>query len=181
LESTKGAWIVQAPMSGFSRKQTVRFRPKEDIEYFFSKAVIDLPVMGQALCQSGLDVLAPLIQRAAHVGLVRGDRRGNHRRFDILVAQQRLNGANVGARRQQMTGKTVPRIGGLTCLWIFACRVARLNACRSVLGDACQRAILPVLRQGRTSDSSFIVARHAGALLTMKKQTNAQTAPIWGL
>ncbi len=65
-------------------------------------------MIGQALCQIGLDVLAHLIQRAAHVGIIRGDMRINHRRFDILVAQQRLNGANVGARRQQMTGKTVP-------------------------------------------------------------------------
>jgi hypothetical protein len=58
-------------MTASGRKQTVRFRPKEDIEYFFSKAVIDLPVIGQALSQSGLDVLEHLIQQAAHVGLVR--------------------------------------------------------------------------------------------------------------
>jgi hypothetical protein len=108
------AYSINLPFTGIlrmtlhGRKQTVRFRPKEDIESFSPTAVIDLPVIGQALCQSGLDVLAQLIQRAAHVGIVRGDRRVNHRLFDILVAQRRLNGANVGARRQQMTGKTVP-------------------------------------------------------------------------
>ena len=65
-------------------------------------------MIGQAQCQNYLDELAHLIQPAAQVVLARGDTRVNHRRFYILVAQQRLNDANFGAHRQQMTGKTVP-------------------------------------------------------------------------
>ncbi len=40
---------------------------------------------------------------------------------------------------------------GPTCLWILACCTARLNALRSVLGDACHRAICWLLSQGRTT------------------------------